>query len=278
MDLNVEAYRAMQPGVLPTANQTTVGTVALPRGHVVQSDPPSTLAPNTGPPVLWISNKVLKDAGRRWIVLRRQFRSTGLWPLVLDTLPDEPHRPWDIGEFDPGSASSPDGVDVIATLRDWCFDSVPVEEGEGEAFDVLAPFERPFPGLAPTPQGDVDEDAVDLVAADMRGRLGLVPVRRPADVVAVLGWQGPMNHFNDVGPLSAVLRSWEDRFGAEPVGLGFATLTLGVRRPPTTRDESLPVAVEHFAVCPDSVWRGPGSIGRYAEWIMGQPRWSFWWD
>jgi len=156
--------------------------------------------------------------------------------------------------------------------------SGPCGDDELAAFEELKPFDRDFPGLAPIPQGSADEDALDRVAAGMQGRLGLVPVTRPADVLAVLGWQGPANYFSDVGPLSAVLRSWEDRYGAEPIAVGFDTLTVGVRRAPATQNESLRAAAEHFAVCPDNILQGVGSISAYANDIRAKPTWSFWWD
>jgi hypothetical protein len=228
--------------------------------------------------VLWISDSVVDDAGRRWVELRRAFAGTGLWPLVLETLSSDSRRPWDLGEFDPGSSTNPDGVDVASTLAGWWSDAVPDHDEVSETVEGLEPFGGEFPGLAPVPDGGADEDALDRVAARLVGRLGLVPVSRPADVVAVLGWQGPANYFNDVGPLSAVLRSWEDRFGAEPIAVGFDTLTLGVRRPPATQPEALAVAAEHFAACPDIIEQGFGSIGAYARAVRAQPTWSYWWD
>src|SRR5215468_3605106 len=45
-------------------------------------------------------------------------------------------------------------------------------------------------------------------------RIGLVAADRPADVLAVIGWGGLDNRAESLLPLTAVLRSWEDRFGA----------------------------------------------------------------
>jgi hypothetical protein len=112
----------------------------------------------------------------------------------------------------------------------------------------------------------------------LQGRLGLVAVTRPADVLATVGWMGACNHYGDIGPLSAVLRSWEERFGAYLVGVGFATLTLAVQRPPVSREACLAVAAEHFAVCPDNIYQGTGSIEEYSVQIQSQPVWQFWWD
>jgi hypothetical protein len=54
----------------------------------------------------------------------------------------------------------------------------------------------------------------------------LVPV-----LLAVVGWTGAMNYHATPAPLACVLRSWEDRFGARLVHLGFDTMDLLVERP-----------------------------------------------
>ncbi len=94
----------------------------------------------------------------------------------------------------------------------------------------------------------------------------------------MLGWLGPCNYYADMGQLSAVLRSWEDRFGAYVVAVGFDVLELGVERPPQTITDAEAVAAEHFAVCSDSVYQGAESIRSLAKSIVGKTTWSFWWD
>lgn len=109
----------------------------------------------------------------------------------------------------------------------------------------LAPFGRAFPGLAPAPA--------------------------PAGT-------GRVNDYNDIGPLTVVLRSWERRYAAVLVGLGSDTLTLAVRRPPRTGTEALALAAEHFAACADQVWQGTDTIANYAAMLRGREAWRFWWD
>jgi hypothetical protein len=84
-----------------------------------------------------------------------------------------------------------------------------------------------------------------------------------------------MNHSNQVAPLLAMLRSWEDRFGARLVRLGFDTLDVSVAAPPTTEEHALHVAAEHWVFCPDNVDQGPGSLQEYAASIRGRNTWSF---
>ena len=87
---------------------------------------------------------------------------------------------------------------------------------------------------------------------------------RPADVLAVVGWDGAINYHGTSAPLACVLRSWEDRFGARLVRLGFDAMDLLVERPLPSYQAALGVAAEHFAFCPDNIYQGEGSIRRYA--------------
>ena len=109
-------------------------------------------------------------------------------------------------------------------------------------------------------------------------RLGLVLANRPADVPAVVGWDGAVNYVGTPAPLSAVLRSWEDRFGARLLCLGFDTIDLLVARPVASKDEAFAVAAEHLGFCADNVYQGAGTLSRYAACLPGAAIWSFWWD
>jgi hypothetical protein len=105
-----------------------------------------------------------------------------------------------------------------------------------------------------------------------------VTASRGSDALAVAGWQGAVNYTNDTAELSAVLRSWEDRFGVRVIGAGFAELYLSVAAPPADHAEALRVAAEHFAFCPDNVWQGTSPLTTYANYLIDAPLWSFWWD
>ena len=98
-----------------------------------------------------------------------------------------------------------------------------------------------------------------------------------------MGWVGIGNYdHQDNVRISAVLRSWEERFGAVLAVMTESTLLLSVAYPPTTFREAEQVATEHFAFCPDQhdpqdgvTVHTPRSYGREirkARW------WRFWWD
>src|SRR5436190_2148497 len=86
-----------------------------------------------------------------------------------------------------------------------------------------------------------------MIPAGRGMRLGLVAADRGSDALSVVGWNGAANYTGDTAELSAVLRTWEDRFGVRVIGVGFAELYLSVAAPPATTAEALAVAAEHFA-------------------------------
>jgi len=151
---------------------------------------------------------------------------------------------------------------------------------EGDDAGVLAPFGATFPGLAEVP-GPADSGAAlrEIIADPAAAWLGLVPVARPADVPAVLGWLGATNYFTP-NELTVMLRSWEERFDTVPVLLGFDQLMLAVGRPVRTQSEALAIAAEHYVFCPDMILQeGPGSIEEYAKSaVEGAATWWCWWD
>jgi Domain of unknown function (DUF4253) len=148
----------------------------------------------------------------------------------------------------------------------------------------LAPFGGTFPGLAPPTPGlallrpaEIVEAAVEEADGPGDHLLALVAAARPADVPAVVGWPGAGSGTDPV-VVSAVLRSWEDRFGAVLVRVGRVCLELAVAAPPWERSECLAIAAEHYAFCDDTYRGNPGTLRDYANLLRGTTRWSFWWE
>jgi Domain of unknown function (DUF4253) len=75
---------------------------------------------------------------------------------------------------------------------------------------------------------------------------------------------------------AAVMRSWEERFGARLFALTHDEACLLVERPPLDLDTALPVAAEHFVFCDEPA--GRQSVRTTAAEIIGAPIWYFWWD
>lgn len=258
----------------------------LPPGRLVHCDY------GKGRPVLWMSDGLVK-AGV-WARLCSSSEDLGLWPLLLEALePDDEFRPWGSGELSSDRTSDPKSQDANKVLARWWRDCAADEDDDSDDERamagrpaVTAPYGRRWPGLAPSaptttsPAQRAMDYADELLAGDPSLRLGLVPAATSAEALSGCGWEGPMNHTNDTGEIAAVVLDWERRFGARVVGVGFASLYLSVATPPTTLEDALRVAAEHFAFCPDNVWQGlrPNTLASYAEQLVGETSWTFWWD
>jgi hypothetical protein len=246
--------------------------------------PPGRLMPRENGKIrYWLSDQPAEPD--LWIRVRAEHPRSGLWPLGLSGLTSEPDRPWVSGEVY-AQQTEPRADDVEAVLAQfWAGrtadeDAEEDPEDEAERVATFAPYST-WPGLAP--RGDLQgspEDFADQYAQiilDGSARLGLVAAARGSDALTTSGWSGPVNH-TKTARVSTVVRSWEDRFGVRVVGAGFDTLALSVAAPPRSLDQSLPIAAEHFAFCPDSFQYGEGALVEYAEGLVGVNSWQFWWD
>ncbi|MFI1097926.1 DUF4253 domain-containing protein [Streptomyces sp. NPDC020917] len=251
-------------------------SVALPTGRLVLPDEGEGETP-----VLWLSDRpATADLYR---ALRAEHARSGLYPLLLDALDkaDPDYRPWACGELFLDRLTSPDSHDPAAVLAGWWPDDGDEDEERTEA---TAPFGQGWPGLAPAAPPRHDPDllaeafAHQLLAEEPHVRLGLVAAPTGAAALTSVGWSGPLNHDNDTARFSAVVGDWERRFGVRVVGVGFDTLRLSVAAPPATADAALAVAAEHLAFCPDNIWQGVGSVADYAEMLVDEDEWYFWWD
>lgn len=247
--------------------------------------PPGTLVDATiddtwHEPLLWYGDEPASPG--TWAALRALGRPVGLLPVLIDggarvQWPED----WDLGPARTSYPGDHDAEDVLSEAWEaYAADELDLDRSEAD-----------WPGLAPVP-AEAGPDTPDAHAAEIAGQLtdrdgpmagvraGLVPARRSADIPAAIGWSGPLNHENDVARLCAVLRSWEDRFGARVVALGFDTMIVSVSRPPTTTAEAEALAAEHFAFCPDNIQQSTlNSLQAYAEKaLLNQEAWAFWWD
>ena len=255
---------------------TDIAGVRLPAGRRVGGEQQSG---RPAEPALWVTAP-FEQSTSTWLALRERLRGTGLVPLLLSDLPGQPGRPWASGELRPSGLDAVAGQDVSAVLRDLWDASVPgPAEDEADTVELLVPYSRSFPGLAPatTGQAGAAELEAAVLAANGPLRIGLALATRPADAVVSIGWTGAANHDVTAGLLAVVLRSWEERFGATLMHLGFDTMDLLVERPALSSAAAFAVAAEHFAFCSDNVRQGAGSIREYAEDLAGATRWSFWW-
>ncbi|MFF8990376.1 DUF4253 domain-containing protein [Streptomyces sp. NPDC014983] len=239
---------------------------------------------------MWLSAAPVSDPVASWTHCQSAREETGLWPLLVSA-PYGPGRPT--------ALAAVDALDLHDVLeRDWHSyrasqlrrlaaprepEDLP-EDVEPWDEDPGAPFDR-WPGLAAgiTALAGADPDAAARAAVSrlMTGpyplpkpHLALVPATRSADVPAVMGWHAEA----PLPLLCALLRSWEDRFGARVVAFDGAMIHVSVARPPRDADHAAHVALEHVLTGADNVNDGTVPYPDHAASLVGSPLWSFWWD
>jgi hypothetical protein len=79
-------------------------------------------------------------------------------------------------------------------------------------------------------------------------------------------------------PVAAVLRSWEERYGARLLQAGFAWIRLLADRPPRSVELAQRLAAEHYAFCDECGGRGLTEVSTITASLMESPIWTFWWD
>lgn len=246
-------FRAI-PGQLPAADVRELAGIALPPGRIVVA------REGTGMPVAWISTDLLPAAQLEELIcaLAAVFPQTGLWPLHAEGHPQgRLDQPWAFGEMDGPEAEIPDVLAVLAR-----------DTGEEPTVPAVTELASPQPGT------DLDAGAIGV---GVDGRLLLVPAARPADVPAALGWWGGTNYGLSGADFSAVLRSWEDRFGAVLISIGFDTMAVQVGRRPVSVEQLDALLREHYAFCPDNIDQGlPPEV--FCDGLAKWKFWSFWWD
>lgn len=285
----------MSSDLLPADGEPLVGSVRLPAGARVP-------AYGTDELVAWVTLEPVPDAGRIWLALSGATAQTGLQPLLWVGRANDPdYRPGD-DFLEPHDVTGLDDMDAAALLaRGWGGRTLDGDLEEAAAWAaqygiehlswdddpdtarLYAPYGETFPGLAPATSGHLPAAEITR-AVDLMGpaHLCLVQARRPADVLPLIGWQ-PTDAFETALPVAAVLRSWEDRFGARLLRIGpSAELRLLVERPPRTTEQATAIAAEHLAL--SGTWIDPDnghaltSISDIAPRLVNNPLWGFWWD
>lgn len=256
---------APRSGAVPQSGSPRLAGIALPAG-VRLPERPATY---------WATEDAIDNAADLARQLASVFPDTGVWPLLWR---DEE----DPDSYMPGGGDSRavEGVDAAAVLTEgW----TTLKTGPLEVRD---PFVE-FPGLAGPSEVTSARNGSDSFAAALPGsaRLLLVPCNRPADAITILGG---LSTEHDPSHLSAVLRSWEERFAAVAIEVGPSWLALGVSAPPTNTDQALQVAAEHFAFALPPDWDPAQTIRALAaalQTVAGRSggdwstrdRWRFGW-
>jgi hypothetical protein len=249
---------------------------------------------------MWQSNEPVADVLDLWERCEHSTAAAGIWPVVSGLFVYDPispqrlRKPAGVGAVDVESGLEarwravresqargfeapryPDDLDDVEEL---------IESGRDRWEHGWPPYEQ-WPGLAPAAPGsglDAAEVHRQVLASILRpigehpggGHLALVRAGRPADIPAVMAWNAEAPH----GFLSALLRTWEDRFGARVVGFEGAAVHVSVTRPPVTAADASLVAMEHMLLGDDAHPAGDLNFAGYAQSLIGERHWYFWWD
>jgi hypothetical protein len=228
-----EKFSAPAAGVLPANGRPTVAGIRLPEGQRAGNGLP-----------LWSSDRPVSDALLVAARLAEAFPRTGLWPVLW--LSQQPAASMD----GPVGLRFIGRVNVAAWMKDmWRWNH------QQDPQDPL--FVGPFPGIASaqSPSAATENPFVILdhsynqLDPDLRApyELLLIPARRPADTVAITGLA--LSDTDDA-VYSAVLRSWEDRFGAFVTIFDEGSFTVAAASPPSSPSEMRRLADEFAVVDP----------------------------
>jgi Domain of unknown function (DUF4253) len=240
-----------------------------------------------GSPSLWQSDAPVADPVQLWARCQQREDVTGLRPVLCGW----PIHPWPASDLAKVTAFRLE-AELEASWRSYrelqlngqvMPVNLPADVEPWEP-DPGAPYER-WPGLAPAVGTAITIAPAEIprlvLAGLVAGPCGLsepylvlVPAARSADIPVVIGWDADVPRVQ----LSAMLRSWEDRFGARVVAFRGARIYVSVARPPRTAAHAAHVALEHLLTGADNVNEGWPHFPDYAASLIGAQLWSFWWD
>ncbi|MDV7215712.1 DUF4253 domain-containing protein [Streptomyces prunicolor] len=246
---------------------------------------------------VWFSDELPEDLVELWPRLLESAEVTGLYPFICRR--DDPYQVQDLSEVDAIRLDDVLAGDFVEYRRrrlpywsnpaaggDVLPDDDDPEDFGSWPHDPGPPFET-WPGLAAgdpgTGAGVSAAEAGGWAVEELLGdepfvhtcQLALVPARRSADVPAIVGWAAEA----PVPLLCALLRSWEERFGARVVSGFGSALTVSVARPPLDVPHAEQLALEHVLSTADNIVDDPPTpFPEYANGLVGRHQWRFWWD
>jgi hypothetical protein len=207
-----------------------------------------------------------------WRALRTALAGHGWWPVLLGDVRDldtfaeaysyESRSPREILE----AAAAVDPAEVLARKREVYGESL----GEAE--------EEPEWAVEAVPNTTFTIPTNILTGRPLeRVTIALVPTDATWEAPAYLkfgGWNECLEPEEHV----ALMRRWNEQYGAEVVGITSAVVEMLVSRPPSTLERAMELAREQYVYCPDIVDQGTGTILALAETLLDAPVWYFWWD
>jgi Domain of unknown function (DUF4253) len=195
-----------------------------------------------------------------WRRLRAAHAQTGLWPFLVG--PDRKEE---------------DRQAISELWYDAATEHDPTAVTRGLALDLEAFFAQHTAELEIPDPATLTVDPAALAAADQEPQfafssrdtvIGLIPARHGWEVPGLLSWQGAVNYDLDGAHHVAVLRSWQERYGAELVTLTRDHIELLVGRPPRDPATMVQVALSRPRRAGHRHGRGTGQRGRPAAALV----------
>ncbi|MCU1452714.1 MAG: hypothetical protein JWN46_860 [Acidimicrobiales bacterium] len=214
-----------------------------------------------------------------WRALRERHARTGLWPVLLGSVPDliVDQLTWRVqilADDRPGIARLSEVTPAPDLFVRWL--------GDPAADAYLSDVPRHLAKL------QADEVAIrdrldtrpdDVALRSLQGEtvhIVLVPAAGGWEVPALLAWSGAEKEGHGGPEHVAVLHFWRESYGAELIGLGLESLELLVERPPTDARGAFELAMQHYAYCPELMDNLAPAIGALAATLLGR-HWYFDW-
>lgn len=214
-------------------------------------------------------------AQRLWQQLRQLASRTGMWPVIVGRQSELDRHSDAIAEERDPEVTLRLGAEIDASR--W------IEEHLGEIRRTVEDdpeWEMPHGDWPKDMQPD-NELSVPLDLLNRRAHaevyITLLPCKHGWEAPAWLnfgGWNDcpyPEEHV-------AVLKRWEEVYGAEVACISADTVEMIVSRPPLTRADALALAEEQYAYAADTVDQGFDTLEALAASLLKGNVWWFWWD
>ncbi len=119
----------------------------------------------------------------------------------------------------------------------------------------------------------------DLVTKEPlpRVNIALVPTTTCWQVPAYLRF-GAWNECPQPEEHVALMKFWQQCWGAEVVGITRDVVEMRVGKPPSNKVDALKLAKQQYLYCPDIVDQGTQTLESLAACLLNGTSWFFWWD
>jgi len=107
--------------------------------------------------------------------------------------------------------------------------------------------------------------------------IGLADIAEPWMLPAATAY-GNWNDCPEASLHCAIMRRWNEQYGAEIVSMSGDVIECHVKRPPATKADAITLAWEQYWYCTDIVEQGVETISNLAATLLNHEYWYFWWD